>query len=222
MINLLFYIAPRTAWGTILFGIIGSLQLLRISRLKAGRRANIAISAFAALCIIVNLAAAIFEQSRLTIEFNAVRQLYTTSDDGVIYYDNIKPRPTLSLFKTSVRCFNQRHPLTSFALGYEPHQPLTILPSALRDFDAAVAQPAASWPQARLYKGYVVIDADEEPDGQFVTITDRNGDRIESRYRLLPFTDSAGAKRQLLLPHVQLMSDGIIEVMDINDPDPRP
>lgn len=222
LVNMLFYIAPRTAWGPILFGIIGSLQLVRISGFSLSSVARKTVSATAAACVIFNLGAAVCEQTKLTAEFDDIKRMYEASGDGVIYYDNIRPKLTPALFKTSVRCFNQRHPLTSFALGFEPHYPLTILPAAVRDFNAADADRAMSWPEARLYRGYVVIGADACPDAQFVTITDSRGNLMESRYRLLPFTDAHGERWQLLLPHVQLMSDGVVEVADITDPDLRP
>lgn len=99
-INFAVYVSPRTGWGVQLFGIIGSAALLPIFRFGflKNRIVRFCVALTLAGAVLFNLTAALREQTELSREAREIVRIYTSGTDGVVFYDNIKPKLTPALY----------------------------------------------------------------------------------------------------------------------------
>lgn len=99
-LNYAVYVSPRTGWGVQLFGIIGSAALLPIFRFGflKNRIVRFCVALTLAGAVLFNLTAALREQTELSREAREIVRIYTSGTDGVVFYDNIKPKLTPALY----------------------------------------------------------------------------------------------------------------------------
>ncbi len=214
-ISYAYYLGPRTGTFSQLVGAVGCAYLANLFPWRAGRRFSVACRAVIFLALIINLIAACNMQSKLLREYDEIKTLYIKSDHGTIYYDNMHPVPDLSLFKTSIRQFNERFPTINFSDFYGGGKGmLCILPTSMRGYRDSVAECAPSQANAKIYHGNIVIDDARMAEAPVITVTYDDGSRCESRFYSNEFVDADGETHILIKPHSSLFTTS--KVVDVN------
>lgn len=161
----------------------------------------------------VHLVAAIQLQRELMAQFRQVESLFTASGDGQVYMDLMQPHPDMSLYKTTVRQFNEKVPREMFSRYYDQsgHKSLTILPERLSGFKVGAGEPLRSAQGLYLFKGCIVALPDDSStsDTGHLTLVTTEGTTISSRYRGQLFKTAGGDTCRLITPHAVLINPAI-------------
>ena len=112
VVVLKFFNGPRTACGVILADIILLMLALKGYSIKAKRMKMFApvLKFIIFILLFCHLGYAALAQSKFLQENNEIVSLYQSSSNGTIYFNMTYPKFDASLFKTTVRQFNERIP----------------------------------------------------------------------------------------------------------------
>lgn len=207
-----FYCGPRTGTPLILMSGIGAVYALQ-TLLPHGRRLTAVLATVISCGIAINMVAACCLQSQLKKENDDIVRLYEESPSGTITYDITYPRPDATLFKTTVRAFHDKMPRHQFSMFYgSADRELVILPSSMAGFSEQRAAKS-KYSDALIYNGNIILPADRNVENNSITVITAAGDEIESRYRCDQFTDDAGKRHNIIVPHCKTL-DSSLTIVD--------
>jgi hypothetical protein len=144
--------------------------------------------------------------------------MYEESADGVIYFDNMLPHLSGSLFKSSMRQFNERVPLTDFSKYHGGEKMLRILPEKLRGFSPSRAKASGKLPGGYIYNGCFVVAGNVEIATNYLIWQPEGGKEIASRFKSSEFSDEGGNEWRLLTPHFRTLGDKR-DIVDVRRPE---
>lgn len=217
VVAIIFYCGPRITTATVLFAGIASVRLISPLVRPLPQYWRFSGGAIITFFLIAHFPVAIAEQRVLKKEYEDIVKKFQASSNGQVFKDVQKPKISFSLFKTTVRQFNEHIPRTFFSRYYDPSgsKELSILPPSLQGFSLLEAVPSDHTPGLYMFKGLMIMK--REPKGYKATIILGDGSESESRYRFQPFQTSDGETYFLITPHVQVLNpklqirDAIIE-----------
>lgn len=209
----LFYTGPRMAWFGQLFSGIGILYCCSLYRFRLRHGWKALWTTLIIIGVAAHLGYAIVWQQRLTREFDAVRELYTVSADGRVFFDVTRTRVDASLLKPSFRQFNESSPIQQFSYYYGPHKPdLRLLPADLQRVDTTRVRPTSD-PRLVVYGRHVLVTDTLVDRRMRLEFLSPEGEWVASRSRMEKFTDSEGRAYTLVVPD-RIFVDGRFSAAD--------
>lgn len=212
-VSFMFYCGPRITTPAILFSLVGAIHFTAPFVKPLPRKLSGMVSLLLSAAFMVHLVAAIQLQRELMAQFRQVESLFTASCDGQIYMDLMQPHPDMSLYKTTVRQFNEKVPREMFSRYYDQsgHKSLTILPERLSGFEVGAGEPLRSASGLCLFEGCIVALPDDSStsDTGHLTLVTADGTPISSRYRGQLFKTAGGDTCRLITPHAVLINPAI-------------
>lgn len=198
----MYYNGSRMGFVTQLFAAIGIAYILKYRWKACGDKVRVLVGAIVVICMSAHYVKSVMEQETLRKEFYEIVRLYDSSADGIIYYDNIKPKIGVSLLRPSYRTFNEHFPMQNFSCYYGPYKPdLVIVPRVLETIDMKKAQISAGTPLF-IYEGHILMKGWDEKIRKVRIRTDA-GSEIVSRVRQDEITTIDGKRYLHIVPHLQ-------------------
>lgn len=207
-----YYAGPRTGIFSQMFSLAGLLSLATFVRpAEIPRRGAMAVcAAVYALCI-VNIAAAINVQRRLsaeTAEVDALWQSAEARERGAVFYDVTAPHAGIDFYKPSYQVLN-----TSYGL-----EGRIILPASLERFDSRHDGHSCSDTMLLLHEGMLIYrggwdmgeNRTHRPD---IVITTPDGSETVSRADWYSFRDAEGVECTYVAPHAVILNPSTV-IMD--------
>lgn len=201
-------------WNTVLsaIGLAVIVSDIRIESMAHGKLPAV-FKWGVASAIIFHMSYAVAEQRQLYRESEEITALYLASDDGQVFYDNIPFRLTPSLFKTSMRNFNETAPLRTFSAYWKGWSGpmLRLIPARLKNFSPARLTPCRSDYSLYLLDG-LLVSRDSAIYGHTKLMVEISSSGwTESRMRLLEFYPPSDDAEDdvtpyiILIPHAAVM-----------------
>lgn len=198
-IYLIYYNGPRTGAFCQLICFIAMLRLLPAFFPSVGRnvaKGRMIFIATTALCI-VNMAASIRIQTKLSREYNEATELMQSAQckkSGQLFYDVTPISFGIDAMKPTYMLLNSSYGLIR----------INVIPKALEEFEFN-SSDVRHCRDKRLfvYRNYLIFKGDMPKERADVMLYASDGESIRSRLRYRPFITAKGDSAILILPHTQ-------------------
>lgn len=198
-IYLIYYNGPRTGAFCQLICFIAMLRLLPAFFPSVGRnvaKGRMIFIATTALCI-VNMAASIRIQTKLSREYNEATELMQSAQckkSGQLFYDVTPISFGIDAMKPTYMLLNSSYGLIR----------INVIPKALEEFEFN-SSDVRHCRDKRLfvYRNYLIFKGNMPKERADVRLYASDGESIRSRLRYRPFITAKGDSAILILPHTQ-------------------
>lgn len=209
------YTGPRMGWWNTALSAIGLAAIVSDIRVESMAHGKLhAVFKWGVTSVIIfHMSYAVAEQRRLYRESEEITALYLASDDGQVFYDNTPFGLTPSLFKTSMRNFNETAPLHTFSAYWKgwSRPMLRLIPTRLKNFSPDRLTPCKSDSSLYLFDGLLVSRDSAIYGHTKVMVEISSSGWTESRMRLLEFYPPSDDAEDdvtpyiILIPHAAVM-----------------